>query len=117
VAQARRHGHVAFRGNSGVTGWGRSERTGHGERPPTGHRGVHSTILHRLGLTPVTFSVNGDGGATYPPDTVFREVTASKSGDIVIAHANLPGSGTAAGMARALPALQSSGRAPIHFRG
>ncbi|WP_175417325.1 polysaccharide deacetylase family protein [Arthrobacter sp. 24S4-2] len=72
-------------------------------------------IVHRLGLTPVSFSINGDGGATYPPATVFREINASKSGDIIISHANHPGSGTAAGIARALPALQSSGRAPIHF--
>jgi peptidoglycan/xylan/chitin deacetylase (PgdA/CDA1 family) len=76
---------------------------------------VAIAIVHKLGLTPVAFSINGDGGATYPPDTVFREVNAAKSGDIVIAHANHPGSGTAAGFTRALPVLQSSGRAPRRF--
>jgi peptidoglycan/xylan/chitin deacetylase (PgdA/CDA1 family) len=73
---------------------------------------VAVAIVRRLGLVPMSFSVNGDGGATYPADTVFSEVNAAKSGDVIIAHANHPGGGTAGGITRAIPALRSSGRAP-----
>lgn len=72
-----------------------------------------AAIVRRLGLVPVSFSINGDGGATYTSGTVLREVTKAKAADIIIAHANHPGGGTAPGMAAALPALQSSGRAPV----
>lgn len=74
---------------------------------------VAVAIVRRLGLEPVSFSINGDGGATYPADTVFSEVNAAKPGDVIIAHANHPGSGTAGGITRAIPALRSSGRAPV----
>lgn len=69
-------------------------------------------IVRELGLVPVSFSINGDGGATYPPPVVFREVSAAKAGDIIIAHANHPGGGTAAGITRALTALQAAGVEP-----
>jgi peptidoglycan/xylan/chitin deacetylase (PgdA/CDA1 family) len=74
---------------------------------------VAVAIVRKLGLIPVSFTVNGDGGATYPSDTVFGEVSKAKSGDVIIGHGNHPGSGTAPGIARALPVLQSSARAPV----
>lgn len=69
-------------------------------------------IVRELGLVPVSFSINGDGGATYPPAVVFREVAAAKAGDIIIAHANHPAGGTAAGITRALTALHAAGLEP-----
>jgi len=73
---------------------------------------VAVAIVRELGLAPVSFSINGDGGATYPPAVVFREVAAAKAGDIIIAHANHPGGGTAAGITRALTALHAAGVEP-----
>jgi peptidoglycan/xylan/chitin deacetylase (PgdA/CDA1 family) len=69
-------------------------------------------VVRELGLMPASFTINGDGGATCPSGTVFREVTAAKAGEIIIAHPNHPRRGTAAGIARAIPALQSFGRGP-----
>lgn len=69
-------------------------------------------IVRELGLIPVSFSINGDGGATYPPPVVAREVAAAKTGDIIIAHANHPGGGTAAGITRALTVLHAAGLEP-----
>lgn len=73
---------------------------------------VSAAIVRELGLIPVSFSINGDGGATYPAPVVFGEVAAAKPGDIIIAHANQPGGGTAAGVAQALTALQAAGLRP-----
>lgn len=70
---------------------------------------VAAAITRRLGVVPVNFSINGDGGATFPPSTVAAEVGKARSGDIVIAHFNKPGSGTAAGLAQALPRLLGQG--------
>ncbi|GAC1383713.1 MAG: polysaccharide deacetylase family protein [Pseudarthrobacter sp.] len=70
---------------------------------------VAAAITRRLGVAPVNFSINGDGGATFPPSTVAAEVGKARSGDIVIAHFNKPGSGTAAGLAQALPRLLGQG--------
>ncbi|GAC1601066.1 MAG: polysaccharide deacetylase family protein [Pseudarthrobacter sp.] len=70
---------------------------------------VAAAITRRLGVLPVNFSINGDGGATFPSSTVAAEVGKARSGDIVIAHFNKPGSGTAAGLAQALPRLLGQG--------
>ncbi|MET4145712.1 peptidoglycan/xylan/chitin deacetylase (PgdA/CDA1 family) [Arthrobacter sp. UYCo732] len=70
-------------------------------------------IVHAMGMVPVSFSTNGDGGATYPAAVVFREITAARAGEIVIAHANHPTGGTAAGIVRALPALRAAGVIPV----
>lgn len=72
-------------------------------------------IVRALGLAPVSFGVNGDGGATYPAAVVSREVSKARAGDIVIAHANHPRGGTAAGIASALPALHAAGISPVRF--
>ena len=73
---------------------------------------IAAAIVRELGLVPLSFSINGDGGATFPPPVVFREVAAARAGDIVIAHANHPGSGTAAGIASALSTLRAAGIQP-----
>ncbi|MCT9868079.1 polysaccharide deacetylase family protein [Paenarthrobacter aurescens] len=66
-------------------------------------------MTRRLGMLPVNFTVNGDGGATYPAATVAAEVGRVASGDIVISHFNRPAAGTAEGYARALPGLLDRG--------
>lgn len=70
---------------------------------------VSVRIVRALGLVPVNFSINGDAGATFPAAAVAAALNAAKPRDIVIAHANQPGSGTAAGVAEALPALRERG--------
>jgi peptidoglycan/xylan/chitin deacetylase (PgdA/CDA1 family) len=72
-------------------------------------------VVRALGLVPVPFGVNGDGGATYPAPVVSHEVSKARAGDIVIAHANQPKGGTAAGISRALPALHAAGIAPVRL--
>ena len=57
----------------------------------------------------VTFSVNGDAGATFTPGQVQSTVTAAPAGSIVLCHMNHPGSGTAQGIAAAVPRLMAAG--------
>ena len=57
----------------------------------------------------VSFSVNGDGGATFAPWQVRSAVTAAPGGSIVLCHMNHPGSGTAQGIAAAVPRLIAAG--------
>jgi peptidoglycan/xylan/chitin deacetylase (PgdA/CDA1 family) len=57
----------------------------------------------------VTFSVNGDGGATFTPEQVRSTVTAAPGGSIVLCHMNHPSSGTAQGIAAAVPHLMAAG--------
>ncbi|MCM0615757.1 polysaccharide deacetylase family protein [Paenarthrobacter sp. TYUT067] len=66
-------------------------------------------MTRRLGMLPVNFTVNGDGGATYSAATVAGEVGRVVAGDIVISHFNRPAAGTAGGYARALPQLLDLG--------
>ncbi|MCI0140993.1 polysaccharide deacetylase family protein [Arthrobacter bambusae] len=74
---------------------------------------VAAAITNSLGLVPVSFTVNGDGGATFPAPTVAGEVgkiaAGRGAGHIVISHFNQPTSGTAEGYARALPSLMDRG--------
>ena len=90
-----------------------TELTGHRPRyfrPGTAYLDeVAADIVRSLGLVPVGFSVNGDGGATFPAPTVTREVSRAHTGDIVILHGNRPGGGTAAGLVRALAAMKDRG--------
>ncbi|MEO5319850.1 polysaccharide deacetylase family protein [Arthrobacter sp. CC3] len=76
---------------------------------------VAVAIVRELGLVPVSFSINGDGGATYPMPVVLREVSAAKPGDVIIAHANHPNGGTASGITRALPILRAAGLEPVRL--
>lgn len=55
-------------------------------------------IVRDLGERVAGFSVNADAGATASAATVRRNVAGARSGDIVLAHMNHPGSGTAAGL-------------------
>ncbi|MGR0159779.1 polysaccharide deacetylase family protein [Paenarthrobacter nitroguajacolicus] len=70
---------------------------------------VAAEMTRRLGMLPVNFTVNGDGGATFPAATVATEVGRVVAGDIVISHFNRPAAGTANGYARALPQLLDKG--------
>lgn len=79
-------------------------------RPGTAHLDeVAAEIVRALGVIPVGFSVNGDGGATFPAATVAHEVSRAHAGDIVIIHGNHPAGGTAAGLARALASMKDRG--------
>lgn len=74
---------------------------------------VAAAVAERLGQKLVGFSLNGDGGATFPAQVVTREVLKAKPGDIVISHMNRPNSGTRAGYTEALPQLIDRG---LNFR-
>ena len=70
---------------------------------------VAARIVTAMGDRLVTFSVNGDGGATFTPGQVRSTVTGAPGGSIVICHMNHPESGTAQGIATAVPYLLASG--------
>jgi peptidoglycan/xylan/chitin deacetylase (PgdA/CDA1 family) len=79
-------------------------------RPGTAHADdVATRVARAMGQWVVGFSVNGDFGATAGPTQVYRQLLAVRPGGIVLAHFNHPGSGTAAGVARALPVLTERG--------
>jgi peptidoglycan/xylan/chitin deacetylase (PgdA/CDA1 family) len=73
---------------------------------------VAARIVTAMGDRLVTFSVNGDGGATFSPWEVRSTVTGAPGGSVVICHMNHPESGTALGIASAIPHLLASG---YHF--
>lgn len=70
---------------------------------------VAVAITRRAGLLPVNFSVNADAGATFPAPVVAAVLDKASAGDIVIAHFNRPGGGTAAGFEAALPRMLARG--------
>jgi peptidoglycan/xylan/chitin deacetylase (PgdA/CDA1 family) len=70
---------------------------------------VAARIVTDMGLRLVTFSVNGDGGATFTPEQVRGTVTAATGGSVVLCHMNHPESGTSSGIAAAVPYLLASG--------
>ncbi|MFC8038125.1 polysaccharide deacetylase family protein [Paenarthrobacter sp. NPDC057355] len=70
---------------------------------------VTAAMTRRLGMLPVNFTINGDGGATFPAATVANEVGRVGPGDIVISHFNKPAGATAEGYARILPRLLDKG--------
>ncbi|WP_322763204.1 polysaccharide deacetylase family protein [Frankia sp. Cr2] len=70
---------------------------------------VATRIVADLDEHIVNFDVNGDAGATYPPDQVERAVLTARPGSIIIGHMNHPSGGTAKGMAAALPRLIGAG--------
>lgn len=70
---------------------------------------VAARIVTDLGLRPVSFSVNGDGGATLTAGQVHQTVAHARGGDLVICHMNQPRSGTARGIAAAVPRLLAGG--------
>jgi peptidoglycan/xylan/chitin deacetylase (PgdA/CDA1 family) len=70
---------------------------------------VAARIVTAMGDRLVSFSVNGDGGATFTPGQVRSTVTAAPGGSIVICHMNHPESGTAQGIAASVPYLLARG--------
>ena len=70
---------------------------------------VAAQIVTAMGVRFVSFSVNGDGGATFTPEQVHSTITAAPGGCIVICHMNHPGSGTAQGITAAVPRLMAAG--------
>lgn len=81
-------------------------------RPGTAHLDdVALSICSGLGERVAGFAINGDGGATFPAQTVAAEVGTATGGEIVIAHMNRPGSGTASGILAAAAALRDRGLA------
>jgi len=73
---------------------------------------IAERIVSDMGEHVVTFSVNGDGGATFTPEQVSSTVAAAPAGSLVICHMNHPEGGTAQGIAAAVPSLQARG---FHF--
>jgi peptidoglycan/xylan/chitin deacetylase (PgdA/CDA1 family) len=70
---------------------------------------VAAQIVTALADHLVSFSVNGDGGATFTPSQVRSAVTAAPGGSIVLCHMNHPASGTAQGITAAVPRLIAAG--------
>ncbi len=70
---------------------------------------VADRIVAAMAVRLVTFSVNGDGGATFTPGQVRSTVAAAPAGSVVLCHMNHPRGGTAAGIAAAVPRLQAAG--------
>ena len=66
-------------------------------------------LVADLGQRVVNFDVNADAGATFTPAQVRQSMAAAGAGSICIGHFNRPGSGTADGMAEALPRLLDGG--------
>jgi peptidoglycan/xylan/chitin deacetylase (PgdA/CDA1 family) len=79
-------------------------------RPGTAYTdGVAAQIVTAMADHLVTFSINGDAGATFTPWRVRSTITAAPRGSIVLCHMNHPGSGTAQGIAAAVPRLIATG--------
>ncbi|MGQ5668593.1 polysaccharide deacetylase family protein [Streptomyces sp. ECR2.10] len=70
---------------------------------------VAARIVTDLGERFASFSVNGDGGATFTPEQVRTTVASAPGGSIVICHMNHPEGGTAQGIAAAVPKLLARG--------
>ncbi|MFG2120360.1 polysaccharide deacetylase family protein [Streptomyces sp. NPDC048710] len=70
---------------------------------------VAARIVGDLGERFVSFSVNGDGGATFTPGQVRATVSSAQPGSIVICHMNHPEGGTARGITAAVPHLLAAG--------
>jgi peptidoglycan/xylan/chitin deacetylase (PgdA/CDA1 family) len=85
-------------------------------RPGTAYMDdVAVDILNALGVKPPGFSINGDGGATYPAAVLAKEVGRARAGDVVICHSNHPNGGTADGMKQALDKLMAAGLSFTHL--
>jgi len=66
-------------------------------------------IANDLGYRVVGYSVLGDAGATFSSEQVFRSISLSRPGDIILCHMNQPSSDTYEGLLRVLPLLQEKG--------
>jgi peptidoglycan/xylan/chitin deacetylase (PgdA/CDA1 family) len=72
-------------------------------------------IVADLGLRVVNFDVLGDAGATYSATQVTQAMLGCAPGSIILAHMNRPDSGTAEGIAAALPELSQRGFRLVHL--
>jgi len=70
---------------------------------------VAAQIVTAMGVRLVTFSINGDGGATFTPEQVRETVAPAPGGSLVLCHMNHPEGGTAAGITAAVPQLTAAG--------
>ena len=85
-------------------------------RPGTAYMDdVAVDILGALGVKAAGFSINGDGGATFPAAVVAKEVGRARAGDVVICHGNHPNGGTAEGVKQALDKLLAAGMSFTHL--
>ncbi|NDL57338.1 polysaccharide deacetylase family protein [Phytoactinopolyspora mesophila] len=66
-------------------------------------------IAQDLGFEVVNYDVLGDAGATFSAEQVSAALTAAQPGSVALLHMNHPGSGTAEGVARAVPELRARG--------
>ncbi len=72
-------------------------------------------IARDLGEVVVNFDVNGDAGATFAPQDVAAALKSAAPGSIILCHMNQPTSGTARGVATALPQLAQAGFRFVHL--
>jgi peptidoglycan/xylan/chitin deacetylase (PgdA/CDA1 family) len=72
-------------------------------------------IARDLGAAVVNFDVNGDAGATLTPQDVAAALESAAPGSIVLCHMNQPDSGTAQGVATALPRQAQAGFRFVHL--
>lgn len=78
-------------------------------RSGTAHKDeLGAALCRELGLVPMNFTVNLDAGATFTAASVAAQTMQLGAGDVGIGHFNRPSSGTARGMATALPGLLDS---------
>lgn len=70
---------------------------------------VAVAIANALGYEVVNFDILGDAGATYSSDQVKTALLGAQAGSIVLLHMNQPTSGTAEGVAQAVPLLREKG--------
>ncbi|MDR1696995.1 MAG: polysaccharide deacetylase family protein [Rickettsiales bacterium] len=66
-------------------------------------------ITEDLGLKIAGFKIAIDAGGTFTATQVYNEMMRSRPGYILLGHANRPGSGTNAGIRRAIPELIARG--------
>lgn len=66
-------------------------------------------IAEELNHRVVGCSVNGDGGSTFSPKQVEKQILSARPGDIILMHMNRPEGGTAEGVTSAVPVLKERG--------
>jgi peptidoglycan/xylan/chitin deacetylase (PgdA/CDA1 family) len=72
-------------------------------------------IARRIGVEIGGFSVLGDAGATFSAEKVASQISAARSGDIVLLHMNHPESGTREGVKTAVERLRREGFAFVRL--
>ncbi|MDR7185836.1 peptidoglycan/xylan/chitin deacetylase (PgdA/CDA1 family) [Microbacterium trichothecenolyticum] len=78
---------------------------------------IAAQIVRDLGETPIGFTVNGDGGATFSSASVRHEFGRLEAGGIVLAHMNHPEGGTCPGALDAVDDLRARGFDLVHVDG